>query len=216
MLNKLKPIGGSHGVGTRHLPRGFTMLEVLVAVVITTLGLLGLAGLMSKMQVAETESYQRSQALVLLSDMVERINAAEPRTVATANAYAVSGTDSLTSPAGTGDSQPADCSGVAMGAARDICEWSNALKGAAETSGGTNVGAMIGARGCVELITAPNPATGTCTPATYRVSVVWQGLVPSAAPATTCGTGLYGSESTGQRRAVAEQLTIGIPTCTMF
>ena len=38
-------------------------------------GLLGVAGLQSRMQVAEVEAYQRTQAIVLLQDMVDRINA---------------------------------------------------------------------------------------------------------------------------------------------
>ena len=202
-----------HSVLDRTSQRGFTLLEVLIAIVITTFGLLGLAGLMSKMQVAETEGYQRSQALVLLSDMTERINAAMPTTSVAATAYSLSATVGLITPAGTGDSQPTDCTTVAFGATRDICEWSNALKGAAEKSAAsTNVGAMIGARGCVELLTAPNPTLGTCTPATFRVSVVWQGLVPTATPATTCGNGQYGGSNL--KRAVAEQVTIGLPGCT--
>lgn len=201
-----------HIVIDRTATLGFSMIEVLVAIVITTFGLLGLAGLMSKMQVAETEGYQRSQAMVLLSDMTERINAAMPTTAVAATAYSNTATVGLATPAGTGDIQPTSCTGV-VGATRDICEWSNALKGAAEKSAASaNVGAMIGARGCVELLTAPNPATGVCTPATFRVSVVWQGLVPTIAPATTCGNGQYGNNNL--KRAVAEQVTIGLPGCT--
>ena len=43
--------------------------------VILLVGLLGLAALMTSSQKAESESYQRAQALLLLQDMVERINA---------------------------------------------------------------------------------------------------------------------------------------------
>ena len=50
---------------------GFTMIEVLVSLLVITFGLLGLAGLQTRMQQAEFESYQRSQALVLLYDMVD-------------------------------------------------------------------------------------------------------------------------------------------------
>src|SRR5688572_7021458 len=54
-------------------PAGFTMLEVLISLLIAVLGLLGLIGLQTQAQISEFESYQRSQALILVSDMVERI-----------------------------------------------------------------------------------------------------------------------------------------------
>ena len=54
---------------------GLTLVEVLVSVVILLVGLLGLAALMTNSQKAEAESYQRAQALLLLQDMVGRINA---------------------------------------------------------------------------------------------------------------------------------------------
>ena len=190
--------------------RGVTLLEVLIAIVISAFGLLGLAGLMSRMQVAEVEGYQRSQPLVLLQDMHERILAANPSTAAASNAYALG----LASPLGTADAQPASCAGL-TGTALDLCEWSNELKGAAETdAGGNNVGAMVGARGCIELVTAPDPTSGVCVPGTFRVSVVWQGLTGTAAPPTTCGTGLYGAEILGKRRAVAAQFDVGLHDCT--
>ena len=54
---------------------GATMIEVLITIVILAFGLLGLVGLQAKVQLADFESYQRAQAVVLLSDMVDRINA---------------------------------------------------------------------------------------------------------------------------------------------
>src|SRR5262245_38467268 len=55
--------------------RGFTMIEVLVSLVITVIGLLGLIGMQAFSHQAELESYQRAQALILLNDIVEKINA---------------------------------------------------------------------------------------------------------------------------------------------
>ena len=54
---------------------GFTLIEILVALVILLVGLLGLVGLQAKGQQAEMESYQRTQALVLLQDLADRMNA---------------------------------------------------------------------------------------------------------------------------------------------
>lgn len=181
---------------------GFSMIEVLVTIVILAFGLLGLAGLQMRVQNSEMESYQRAQALVLLNSMVERINANR----ANAAAY-VSAT-----PLGTGDTQPSACTAVAMGVARDQCEWSNALKGSAETSGTGNVGAMVGARGCITQIQAANPAAGICTPGVYEIAVAWQGLTGTVVPAKTCAQGLYGVDDS-QRRVISAQITVGLPSC---
>jgi type IV pilus assembly protein PilV len=80
--------------------------------------------------------------------------------------------------------------------------WHSALLGAAETMGGNNVGAMIGARGCVTQIVAP--ASGV--PSQYQVAVAWQGLNNTAAPAVACGAGQYGNAAL--RRVVAIPVTI--------
>lgn len=182
--------------------RGMSMIEVLVTIIILAFGLLGLAGLQLKVQNAEMESYQRAQALVLLNDMIERIGSNR----ANAASYVTSGA------IGTGDAQPASCTSLATGAARDICEWSNALKGALETSGSSKIGAMIGARGCITQVQAVNAASGVCTPGIYEVSVAWQGLAGTVTPSKTCGSGLYGSDD-ALRRLVATQITVGLPTC---
>ena len=182
---------------------GFTLLEVLITLIVLAIGMLGLANLQSKIHTTELESYQRAHAVLILQDMVDRIttNRANAATYVTGT-----GTGAL----GTGDSQAASCTG-SPGVARDKCEWSNSLKGSAEKSGGTSVGAMIGARGCVELIQAANPATGTCTPGIYRVSVAWQGINDTVTPSLACGSGNYGRETL--RRVVSTSVTIGLPRC---
>jgi type IV pilus assembly protein PilV len=195
----------------RRLQHGTTMLEVLVTIVILAFGLLGLAGLQMRMRAAEMEAYQRAQAVLLLSDMVERMNVNR----AVAASY-VTGT---ATPLGVGDTQPAPaaCSALPVTTSsqlvlRDQCEWSNALKGAAEQLGGIqNVGAMIGARGCVEQQQAANPAIGVCTPGTYRITVSWQGLHETVAPALTCGAGLYGLPAL--RRSISVNVSVGLPLC---
>ena len=189
----------------RTLPRGFTLIEVLVTMLLLAFGLLGLASLNTQMQVAETESYQRAQAVLLLQDMVDRISTNR----ANAADY-VTGTDA---PLGTGDGRAdnEDCAALAIGLARDQCEWSRALKGAAEQKGGGNVGGMIGGRGCVELIQAADAAAGVCQSGIYRVSVAWQGLSTLRAPTLACGQDAYGAD--GLRRVIATEVSIGLPGC---
>lgn len=181
--------------------RGTSLLEVLITIIILAFGLLGLAGLQSKIQQAELESYQRAQAALLLSDMIERISANR----ANAALYTFAGS------AGTGDTQPTDCTSVAAGSARDICEWSNALKGASEKISSTNTGAMQGGRGCITVVQAPDPTAGVCLPGVYRVTVAWQGMTPTTASSLACGQGSYTPDTT--RRAISSQITVGLPSC---
>ena len=53
--------------------RGASLIEVLVTLVIVAFGLLGIVGMQARLQVSEMEAYQRSQALLLLNDMANRI-----------------------------------------------------------------------------------------------------------------------------------------------
>jgi type IV pilus assembly protein PilV len=70
------------------------------------------------------------------------------------------------------------------------------VNGAAEVSaGGTKVGAMIGARGCVS-----SPSAGV-----YMITVAWQGMSAAGNTTNPCGLGKYGS---GQRRTVSQIVRI--------
>ena len=174
----------------RNSERGATLIEVLVTIVILTFGLLGVAGLQVRMHLAQAESYHRSHAVLLMQDMVDRVNANR------INALNYATTAAL----GTGNAVQ-DCTGL-IGAALDLCEWNNSLLGTAEsTASGQQAGGMIGARGCITNVVATMPRE-------FVVAVTWQGLVPTVAPAsTTCGQGLYGNEQI--RRALVARVTIG-------
>ncbi len=54
---------------------GFTMLEVLVAIVVLAFGLLGLAGLQADGLRNNTSAYTRSQATLMAYDMLDRMRA---------------------------------------------------------------------------------------------------------------------------------------------
>jgi len=174
--------------GTRE--RGATLIEVLVTIVILTFGLLGVAALQVRMQLAQAESYHRAHAVLLLLDMVDRVNANRNNALNYVTAGAL----------GTGNAVQ-DCTGL-TGAARDHCEWNNALLGTAEsTASGQQAGGMIGARGCITNVAAAMPRE-------FVVAVTWQGLSPTVAPgSTTCGQGQYGNEQT--RRALVARVMIG-------
>ena len=175
---------------------GFSLVEVLVTIVILLIGLLGLAGLQGRALTSQMEAYQRSQALILLKDMVDRIhsNRKNATQYVTAN------------PLGTGYNGSAVLSCTALtGSALDLCEWHNALLGASEIQGTSKVGAMIGARGCITEI---NPIS-TNTPGLYLVAVAWQGFNSTFAPAITCGQNQY-PNTTSPNEALRRVVSIPI------
>jgi type IV pilus assembly protein PilV len=151
--------------------RGLTLIELMVTVIILAVGLLGMAGLQSRLQQSEVEAYQRSQALLLLNDMANRLATNRAK----ANTYE-------TSLEGIGVGSVCE-TGTATQQQVDAGEWCNALQGAAEMDeDGNELGAMIGGRGCVEVLGGGS----------YRVSVAWQGLAPLSVPANSaCGAGKY-------------------------
>lgn len=172
---------------------GFSLIEVLVSLVLLLIGLLGFSALQARASTAELESYQRVQALILMQDMVDRINA--NRSVASCYVTA--------SYVGTGYVGTPTCSAGSAAqqtlAVDDMTAWSNLLQGSAETNDGNNVGAMIGARGCVSYDAATQR---------YTITLAWQGRSPTVLPSAglSCGADLYGAET--QRRTVSTILTI--------
>ena len=137
-----RPMIGQRGVG---------LIEVLISLVVIAIGLLGLAALQGKAQKAELESYQRSQALILLQDMSSRLRANRADSVS----YVTTGC-------------VATCATVPASptmATRDLCEWANALNGSGEKLDGQPVGAMLSSCGCI-----------TENGGEFVISVAWQGL----------------------------------------
>jgi type IV pilus assembly protein PilV len=159
----------------RHISNqcGTSLVEVLVTMVILSIGLLALVVLHGRLHLLQMESYQRSQALILLNDMASRISLNRNAV----GDYVAGGVE-----LGVGAACPA--AGPTRQEA-DLNEWCDALQGAAEVLGANQVGAMVGGRGCIEDIGGGE----------YLVTVAWQGQAPIAAPpaTVTCGLGDYDS-----------------------
>lgn len=204
----------------RHRSRGFSMIEVLVSLLIIQVGLLGLVGTQVLAQRGEAEAYQRAQAVILLNDMVERLNVNRNYGACLAFTSISAGTPYV----GVNDSghftTTNACSGGNDAAAvnASLGVWDRELQGAAERQGsttGTKVGALLNARGCITSVSTTAAAggpSGGSTITTYYLGVAWQGLTDSFSPLgfssnnanaaniQNCGTGLYGPET--QRRLV--------------
>lgn len=183
------PVIGSRRIRPPAAARGAAMIEVLVSMLIVAFGIMGMFGMQTQATVSQMESYQRAQALVLVKDMAQRMEA--NRTQIASYVESDIGTAAAT-----------DCTLETTTAARDKCEWGALLQGAAEVLNGNKVGAMIGARGC---ISQPDPVAA---PNVYMVAVVWQGLRETGAPAVACGKDAYGSEATRRAATVVLQLSV--------
>jgi len=96
---------------------GFTLLEVLVAVLVLAIGLLGLAGLMTSSIRNNQSSYQRTQATWLAYDIVDRMRV--NRAAALASNY----NTALGSPV-TCAASPALSGAMA---AQDLTDWKNQI-----------------------------------------------------------------------------------------
>ena len=138
-------------------PRGFTLLEVLIALLVFSLGLLGMAGLLIVSVKTNHSAYLRTQASFLAQSMADRMRANMPRvwTQDYETAYPTGDTDPCTG--GTA------CTRANM-AIRDKAVWSTQLTDqlpnataniiCAQTAG-VNVNAQDAENGA--------PYAGTCT-----------------------------------------------------
>lgn len=183
---------------------GFSMTEVLVTMLIALVGLLGIAALQAQSHIAELEAQQRAQALIMLNDIADRMIANQ----STLSCFTFTTNTTAGTPfigvAGAGHASLAPCaaSTSAYNTAADqaLAAIDDMLEGSAETAGGTNAGAMIGARACISYDATTElpaqPGTGL-----YTIVVSWQGISDLVVPAANCANGLYGSEA--KRRAVS-------------
>lgn len=173
-------------MNSRHA-RGFTLIEVLIALVVLAFGMLSLARVLGRSAQEEMEAQQRTQAMTLAAELSGRI-ANNPKQAAT---Y-------------VGDYAPygpvEDCSAIDPNdlGARDRCAFRNRLRGGETLEGGRSVGVPIAAMGCVM-----NPA-----PNVYVIAVAWQGLLPTEAADSPCGAGVYGADAEKTRRVFSTTIQI--------
>ena len=111
----------------RNYSKGFTLLEVLVAVLVLSFGLLGIAGLLLATVQNNTVAAQRTTATFLAQDMADRIrsniNATKPFSPAGV-AQPVFYLNSVGTPAGCfGNTPSAQCATRAQVAERDLFIW---------------------------------------------------------------------------------------------
>lgn len=163
---------------------GVGLLEVMITVIVISVGLIGMAGLQVATKRAGFQATQRTLALTLANDMMQRLTL-NPASLAT---YATGA-----NPLGSGSiaSAPTKCLGTAAAAnctaaqlaAWDRWEWEQRIDGVStlnKDASNANAGGLVSPRGCVVV-----------NGRQVRVVINWRGLVAATDPAdanTSCGT----------------------------
>lgn len=156
---------------------GVTLIEALVTFVILSVGLLGIVSLQAVSKSAQHQGIQRSKAVMLANDLVERIRI-NPAGLAT---YTAGG---LTTPLGGGtlsapatDCAAALCDAPDLIAAYDLWLWEQSIDGATVTVTGSdavtrNATGLIAPQACVRFTAEP----GMLSTGLVEVIIQWRGL----------------------------------------
>lgn len=113
-------IARSGASSNRLVPGGFTLLEVLVALIVLSVGLLGLSGLQTTSLRNNHSAFLRSQATLVTHDIIDRMRA--NRTAATAGNYDIAYGGTASSVSCTGSCTPLDVAQMDVGTWRDYVE----------------------------------------------------------------------------------------------
>jgi len=157
----------------RRASAGFSLLEVLIALVILSVGLLGIAALMSTALKSNDSAYMRTQATVMAYNIIDRMRANMPGV--NNLAYVVS----MPANASTATVYPVTCIGAGAGctsstlATYDINQWEYDL--AQQLPGG---------RGAVSVTIGPSATTATVT-VLWNDSRAHDSLQKTGAPTAT-------------------------------
>lgn len=127
---------------------GMTFIEVLVALVILSTGILGAVAMQATAKKGSFDAMQRAIASAYAQDIIEKIRANQSDT-ATLASYAGTFGDGGQS-AGLRCNTVASICNPAQMVTNDLYEWEQRLQGADVKNGVKNAGGLVDARGCIE------------------------------------------------------------------
>lgn len=165
--------------------KGFSVIEVLIALFVFGIGILTVAGLQIVSKRTNYEAVQRTAATYLGYDITERMRANPDQL----GVY-------VDNVEGEFRAQPATlCNAAACTAAQlaafDVWEWQQSILGAAEVVAGNNTGGLVNPVGCIS-----GPAVGG--QGIYTITVAWQGVdALDNNHASTCGSGKQNADEYG-------------------
>jgi type IV pilus assembly protein PilV len=186
-------------ISCRKTQAGVTLIEVMVSILVLSIGALGLAGLQISAKRAGYEAVQRTDASFLAMDIMERMRA-NPSVLVS---YATPGVGEAS---GTALGEPGACTAEGMACLpagiklRDMWDWEQALNGASATStAGKNTGGLLNPIGCISF-------DGRIV----TVQIAWEGFETLSDPGVSgdCGFGVY---DTGKWQLLEMRTYIGTP-----
>lgn len=172
---------------TRKGQAGYSLLEVLIAVIVLSIGILGITGLQLSSKRSNFAAMQRITASLLAQEIIERIRSNPDQLVDYTNNGA--GITLVGNTLGAVDCS-AGCTETEI-AQFDLYEWEQSLSGVAEQIGGNNTGGLPSPTACIS-----GPVGGGS--GTYSVAIAWRGMTKlsdPAIPACGRGSGRYDSDA---------------------
>ena len=173
--------------------RAFSLLELLIALVVFSIGMLAIAGLQTVSKQANFESLQRTTAAQVANGLLEDMRTNGNGIDVYAAAALVGGNSIPAEPAPT--CRDADECNAVQKATHDLWFWEQILDGNLETNAGIAAGGLMLPAMC---ITGP-PGGGA---GVFQVTIVWRGTASiSNNVANPCGTasGNYGAQNQFRR-----------------
>lgn len=193
------------GARTSAHQSGFSMIEILVTLIIVTLGLLSSATLQALSKRANYDAAQRTTAAHLAEDLLERMRGNPGALADYVPAGALGGGSMGGAPAIDCSTAGITCTPAEM-AAFELWQWEQQLDGALELDGARMTGGLVSPVACIQ---GPAFLGGN---GEYTVSIAWRGMTSLVNPtSTSCGeaSGNYGDDNE-YRRAVTITTYIGI------
>lgn len=171
--------------------QGIGMIDVMVAILIFSFGMLALAALQNVSKQSNFEALQRTNAAIYAADLFERMRMnsySEGESPFPPLSYYVDTAMVMNYGEITGTTTAcASTDKYCLLAQEDLTTWQNMLNGDAETSGSGNVGGLVTPTAC---LTGP----GGGVSGEYTLTIVWRGqtkLINQSANTCGTGTGLY-------------------------
>ena len=160
---------------------GVSLIEVLVTLVIISIGLLGTASLQVLSKRANFEAIQRTAAAHLANDYLQRMRGNRAVLDSYLAADGLGGTSLGTAPSVDCSADGVTCANSDL-AGFDQWQWERQLDGAMERIGTTNTGGLMEPTACIA-----GPAGGV--DGVYEVAIAWRGTSEHVNPTIhDCGT----------------------------
>ncbi len=185
---------------------GFTLLEALISFFVLSVGLLGIVSLLTLSKSTLHQSLQRTRAIALANDLLERIraNPGGIQIYGSRNTSSPLGGNSIVSQPTHSCTRSAPCSSEEK-ALLDLWKWERVLDGNAVTQS-TNLGGNIKTSGLIYPSACINftPIAGKNSTGAVSISIEWRGLTQLSdgvkTPALECKQ--VSSEEKSYRRAI--------------